>query len=42
MDVVTVFLNPLIEEMEIYIELLDGYKKDGFIILLYKTLYSLK
>ena len=28
--------------MDVYIKLSDGYKKDGFIALLCKTLYSLK
>ena len=42
MDIVTAFLNPLIEEMKVYIELSDDYKKDGFIVLLHKTLYDLK
>ena len=42
MDAIIAFLNPLIEKMEIYMELLDDYEKDKFIILLYKTLYGLK
>ena len=28
--------------MEVYIKLLDNYKRDGFITLLRKTLYGLK
>ena len=38
----TTFLNPPIKKIEVYIELSNNYKKNGFIILLCKTLYGLK
>ena len=38
----TAFLNPPIGELEIYMELPDSYKRDGFVTLLRKTLYGLK
>ena len=42
MDVMTVFLNPPIEKMEVYMELPDDYERDGFVALLRKILYGLK
>ena len=42
MDAVIAFLNLLIGEMEVYMELPDGYERDGFVALLCKTLYGLK
>ena len=38
----TVFLNLLIKKMNVYMELPDDYKKNRFVVLLYKTLYDLK
>ena len=42
MNIMIIFLNPPIKEMNIYMKLLDNYKRDGFVVLLYKILYDLK
>ena len=42
MNAVTAFLNFPIKEMDVYMKLPDGYKRDGFIALLRKILYGLK
>lgn len=41
MDVITAFLNGILEE-EVYMELLDGYEKKGYIVRLLRSLYGLK
>ena len=41
-NAMTAFLNLLIKKIKIYIELSDDYKKNRFIVLLYKILYNLK
>jgi hypothetical protein len=41
MDVITAFLNGILEE-EVYMELLEGYEKQGWIVRLLRSLYGLK
>jgi len=41
MDVITAFLNGTLEE-EVYMELLEGYEKAGWIVRLLRSLYGLK
>jgi len=41
MDVITAFLNSTLEE-EVYMELLEGYEKAGWIVRLLRSLYGLK
>jgi uncharacterized protein YfaT (DUF1175 family) len=41
MDVITAFLNSILEE-EVYMELLEGYEKQGWIVRLLRSLYRLK
>ena len=41
-NAVTVFLNFTIKKIKVYMKLLNDYKRDGFVVLLYKILYGLK
>jgi len=41
MDVITAFLNGTLKE-EVYMELLEGYEKAGWIVQLLRSLYGLK